>query len=102
MHTQVEKKENYEIMVTLRAKIDELRKANDAEYQVGVTRRRGWWWWPALCACGGGGQGKGREIGGMGERDAECGAWDPGVASASQSRTAALPVRGRCCAAWHR
>lgn len=37
---QVEKKENYDIMVTLRAKIDELRKQNDAEYQEYIKRDR--------------------------------------------------------------
>ncbi|GFR45760.1 hypothetical protein Agub_g7175 [Astrephomene gubernaculifera] len=42
---QVEKKENYEIMVTLRAKIDELRKQNDAEYQEFVKRDRAYKGW---------------------------------------------------------
>ncbi|KXZ48222.1 hypothetical protein GPECTOR_29g127 [Gonium pectorale] len=42
---QVEKKENYEIMVTLRAKIDELRKANDAEYQEFIKRDRAYRGW---------------------------------------------------------
>lgn len=37
---QVEKKENYEICVALRAKIDELRKANDEEYQEYIKRDR--------------------------------------------------------------
>ncbi len=42
---QVEKKENYEIMVTLRAKIDELRKANDTEYQDYIKRDRAFRGW---------------------------------------------------------
>ncbi|GLC47247.1 hypothetical protein PLESTF_000895100 [Pleodorina starrii] len=42
---QVEKKENYEIMVALRAKIDELRKANDAEYQDFIKRDRAYKGW---------------------------------------------------------
>ncbi|KAG2441196.1 hypothetical protein HYH02_010040 [Chlamydomonas schloesseri] len=47
---QVEKKENYEIMVTLRAKIDELRKANDAEYQEYIKRDRAYRGWKRLDA----------------------------------------------------
>ncbi|GIL67772.1 hypothetical protein Vafri_21294 [Volvox africanus] len=42
---QVEKKENYEIMVTLRAKIDELKKQNDAEYQDFIKRDRAYKGW---------------------------------------------------------
>ncbi|KAG2423904.1 hypothetical protein HXX76_014957 [Chlamydomonas incerta] len=44
----VEKKENYEIMVTLRAKIDELRKANDTEYQEYIKRDRAYRGWKRL------------------------------------------------------
>lgn len=36
----MEKKESYEICVALRAKIDELRKANDEEYQAFIKRDR--------------------------------------------------------------
>ncbi|GIL87948.1 hypothetical protein Vretimale_6325 [Volvox reticuliferus] len=42
---QVEKKENYEIMVTLRAKIDELKKQNDAYYQEYIKRDRAYNGW---------------------------------------------------------
>ncbi|GLI65203.1 hypothetical protein VaNZ11_008677 [Volvox africanus] len=42
---QVEKKENYEIMVMLRAKIDELKKQNDAEYQDFIKRDRAYKGW---------------------------------------------------------
>ena len=64
---QVEKKENYEIMVTMRAKIDEIRKKNDEEYNDYIKRdrahrgymreqRRKKWVWPGragppACCC---------------------------------------------------
>ncbi|EFJ43960.1 hypothetical protein VOLCADRAFT_121362 [Volvox carteri f. nagariensis] len=41
----VEKKENYDIMVALRAKIDEIKKQNDAEYQDFIKRDRAYMGW---------------------------------------------------------